>query len=71
MPDVLNPQGIACARCGCVAEGHAEIDGERYCHGDGRRPSCYELESEERAIHRAFREYGEQDALGYWHIRPR
>ena len=36
-----NPRGELCALCGNVAQGFATIDGDRYCHGDDERPTCY------------------------------
>lgn len=50
-PGEANPRlndGTLCSRCGKPAEGVAEINGDRYCHGDNQRPSCYERESWER-----------------------
>lgn len=38
-----------CARCGEPAQGYANIDSERYCHGDQERPTCYMRELWDRA----------------------
>lgn len=39
-----------CARCGQEAKGSATINGDRYCHDDSQKPSCYELTLWEGAI---------------------
>lgn len=34
-----------CVRCGKPAAGFASINGQRFCHGDLVRPSCYERQN--------------------------
>lgn len=41
--------GEPCASCGKPAQGFATIDDQRYCHGDGERPTCYMQEMWERS----------------------
>lgn len=45
----LNPQQERCVRCGEVARGSAQINGERLCHSGEPYPTCYMLETWERS----------------------
>lgn len=41
--------GEPCTRCSKPAAGVADINGQRYCHGDHERPTCYMQEQLDRA----------------------